>query len=252
MTKDGNQRGAKDVTTDLVKQLQKDGMVPTWCVAESFLEEEYGRKGEPKPDKSRATTQASPVDTAGQQAPHGSPSVEHLESRGAASQPHSTTMDIEFWKERIVRLEKQVAEEKERHDRIVEKLFSQLAVKDKQISAWDEVTQGLTKALATGKIMPMLQTGNPQRNPEPQPHDAASVRDADVVTEREPTTAPEATTSSSAGKSQRRSARKTSTTAKRTRKKQPTKTTNKKSPPSKPQWYETPTINRLASRLFSR
>ena len=59
MTKDGEVRDAKDVTTQQVKKLQSEGMIPVWYVETSYLEQEYGRKGEPKPAKSRENVDAN-------------------------------------------------------------------------------------------------------------------------------------------------------------------------------------------------
>ena len=59
-TKDGEVRAADQVTIELVKQLQIDGKIPVWYVQESHLEEQYGRKGMPKPPRTpeRASTEA--------------------------------------------------------------------------------------------------------------------------------------------------------------------------------------------------
>jgi hypothetical protein len=130
-------------------------MIPVWYVETSYLEQEYGRKGEPKPAKSRENFDAEVTllklpnaavnDPAGQRPDGG-------ESQGTPL----LLNDAAFLQERIRTLEQLNQQEKQRHDRIVDKLFEQLDVKDKQISAWDEVTQGLTKGLATGQLTPRL------------------------------------------------------------------------------------------------
>jgi hypothetical protein len=155
MTKDGELRDAKDVTTQQVKQLQSEGMIPVWYVETSYLEQEYGRKGEPKPAKSRENADAK-VTLRNVPNTAGSDPAGRREARGETQGTPLLLSDAEFLQERIRTLEQLNQQEKQRHDRIVEKLFEQLDVKDKQISAWDEVTQGLTKALATGQLAPRL------------------------------------------------------------------------------------------------
>ena len=153
MTKDGQLRDAKDVTTQQVKQLQSDGMIPVWYVETSYLEQEYGRKGEPKPAKSHEN-----VAVTSQKVPNAAENdpAEGQADGGKSQGSPLLFRDAEFLLERVRTLEQLNQQEKQRHDRIVEKLFEQLDVKDKQISAWDEVTQGLTKGLATGQLAPRL------------------------------------------------------------------------------------------------
>lgn len=147
VTKDGIVRGGGDVTLKLVKQLVSDGMAPAWCIAESFLESKYGRKGAPRP-----STLVRPL----------SESISAESTRESKSQKSSRTStnplpdETTFLKGLIQNLEREKEQERQRHDQIVAKLFQQLEVKDKQISAWDGVTQGLTKALATGQITPNI------------------------------------------------------------------------------------------------
>lgn len=183
MTKDGELRDAKDVTTQQVKQLQSDGMIPVWYVEASYLEEEYGRKGEPKPAKSSENVEAK---VTLQQVPNASKSDPAGRHAGGTELKETPLLlsDAEFLHERIQTLEQQNQQEKDRHDRIVEKLFEQLDVKDKQISAWDEVTQGLTKGLATGQLAPRLlsptdhrsngfRAGADESNNDPRPSQTA-------------------------------------------------------------------------------
>ena len=51
MTKDGVVRDAKEVTIDGVKGLVAIGKTPVWYVEEAWLLSEYGRRGEPRPQK---------------------------------------------------------------------------------------------------------------------------------------------------------------------------------------------------------
>ena len=80
------------------------------------------------------------------------------------SKSSDRTSDDATYLQQIIRtLEKEKELDRARYDGIIAKLFDQLAVKDRQISAWDEVTQGLTKALATGQLKPneeFLPNGN--------------------------------------------------------------------------------------------
>ena len=130
-------------------------MIPVWYVEMSYLQQEYGRKGEPRPAKLRENVDANVTLPKVPNEAEADPA----EGRADAGKSHSAPLllsDAAFLQERIRTLEQQNQQEKVRHDRIIEKLFAQLDVKDKQISAWDEVTQGLTKGLATGQLAPRL------------------------------------------------------------------------------------------------
>lgn len=178
VTKDGSERHASEVTVEIVKQLQNEGHVPVWYVRESYLAAKHGRKGMAKPtsDRQKPTgMQSQPTTESATTTPaHAAP--------GDKSNPLPD--DVAFLKERIRTLERERREEAERNGQREAKLFEQLAVKDKQISAWDEVTQGLTKALATGQLKPdvgtvLLSTPTPAETREVE---NAAVRDAEVVT----------------------------------------------------------------------
>ena len=155
VTKDGEVRQAADLMTDDVKQLVSQGMSPVWYVAETWLDAQYGRKGTSKPHKAK--------DDAGEkeaQSPEHQRSSQGRNEResGSRGEPKAKTGSdhIDFLENQIEMLEREKQQERKRHDTIVAKLFEQLSVKDKQISAWDDVTQGLTKALATGQLTPQL------------------------------------------------------------------------------------------------
>jgi hypothetical protein len=155
-TKDGIVRDGENVTAEIVKELVDTGMAPAWCIAEFFLQETYGRKGEPRP--SRSFMDADHNARAALSASQPSKSVEAIAD------------DTAYLKQIIRTLEQKQDQERARYDQIVEKLFEQLDVKDRQISAWDEVTQGLTKALATGQLKPtagFLPPGNERSEREP-------------------------------------------------------------------------------------
>jgi len=147
ITKDGVVRDGRDVTLEIVKELVANGMAPAWCVAQSFLEAKYGRKGAPRPSAlAQQPAESIPAESAKEsQSPK-------LSRASNDSEPGETAL----LKRIIQNLEHEKEQERKRHDQIVAKLFQQLDVKDKQISAWDEVTQGLTKALATGQITPNI------------------------------------------------------------------------------------------------
>jgi hypothetical protein len=149
ITKDGAIREGREVSTDDVKKLQSDGMVPTWCVEDSYLANKYGRKGESKPQGARERKQTSQPKT-----------IDEYRDNPAAKPDNMKLLpdDVGFLKERIRILEREKREEVERNENREAKLFAQLDVKDKQISAWDEITQGITKGLATGQITPNLLT----------------------------------------------------------------------------------------------
>ena len=113
------------------------------------------------------------------------------------------------------------------------KLFEQLAVKDKQISAWDELTQGLTRGLATGQLVPSLLSGPPESVPERSAATATDspsqpVQDGTVVKDSSPAT-------------WKKSSRKKRSKSKPKQKR--SKTVFEK---------HTPTFHKLASRLIRR
>jgi hypothetical protein len=165
VTNDGVKREAPTVTTELVEKLKKDGMNPVWCVSEAWLESKYGRKGEPRPEQTESGSgrEEKPVPPSELNG-NGNPSSK-TPSKKPDSSPeqvdHNHLPDnIEFLKERIRVLEQEKQREIERNERREAKLFEQLEVKDNQISAWDEVMQGLTRGLATGMITPTLPAGS--------------------------------------------------------------------------------------------
>jgi hypothetical protein len=161
VTKDGEVRPALDVSTNDVKRLFTDGMTPTWYIEEDWLEQEYGRKGTPKPSKSQ-----EPNKPPRQEASKSEDSVASSDSIPTPSMRSPLASDVVFLQERIRTLEREKKEEAERSENREAKLFEQLAVKDKQISAWDELTQGLARGLATGQLVPSLPAGQPKTTPE--------------------------------------------------------------------------------------
>jgi hypothetical protein len=199
-----------------------------------WLESKYGKKGKPKPDQTRETdsrtskeTARTKVDAGEQNAFDDRRNREPTEHK--ASDGNYLPDDVEFLKERIRTLEREKLEESKRNENRETMLFAQLAVKDKQISSWDELTQGIMKGLATGRLQPMLDTGvAPGGEREPRRHSAASheEQDANVVT-----TTPAATTKPRSQKG----------TGKKPQRKKPA---NKKPP----KWYEMPTIKNVLSR----
>lgn len=155
-TNDGNIREAKDVTAEIVNELTKvERKNPTWVVSESWLEQTYGKKGAPLPQKNREVPQRASSRT---NTPSAEEPTEQV-SPEEGSEPITSALpdDIEYLKERIRVLEREKQAEIKRNEDREQKLFAQLEVKDKQIAAWDEVSQGIAKALATGKLKPSEQ-----------------------------------------------------------------------------------------------
>jgi hypothetical protein len=167
--------------------------------------------------------------------------------------------DTAFLRDIIRRLEREKEQEQERHDRIVAKLFGELDVKNKQISAWDELTQGLTKALATGQIAPNLgllvagvQSDKPRVN---ETGSAAQRRDPQNATVISATPAP-ATNRSKAGEegtampSKRPARRKAKSSTLKTAAEKPVARNQltKTALPRKHKWYDLPTVRRIFSR----
>ena len=254
VTNDGVKRKAQKVTTKLVEQLKKDGKNPTWFVSETWLASKYGRKGEAKPDHLEDTDEDiehSPKRSRLHKSDREDPDdrKQHGASKHADNDGIYLPDDTEFLKERIRMLEREKKDEQGRNEKREAKLFAQLEVKDKQISAWDEVTQGLTKALATGQITPTLLPSSPRPHatgeanavkPEERGRvkpNKSSVVDAEVeILEQQPTVAKTAKT-----KVQRKAAK-----PKQVAPKQKKTTAKKKT--QNPKWYEMPTLNRFLSR----
>jgi len=226
VTKDGNVRGAKDVTTEQVKQLVQEGQTPAWCVEGAYLEEQFGVKGSPKRRKTRHTDDQFSDSTASQS------HVKPNESSGEeGSGPATLPNDTRFLKERILTLEREKQDEARRNAEREAKLFEQLAVKDRQISAWDEVTQGLTKALATGQLVPSLLPASPE---EPKTPADTTATDADNPPTYHQTPS------------------KTRTSSKRTPAKKRTKKKSQPPPPKSVFEKHTPTFHRAVKGLLRR
>ena len=250
VTDDGWHPGT-EVTSELIGEVNRAGQKPRWYIRPSFAETLFGEKPDaqpfesPPPNATRPPT-GSPVHGPSLEAEEGSPH--------RSSEPTSG-----FLMERITTLERQMREERERHDQLVAKLFAQLEVKDNQISAWDDVTQGLTKALATGQLAPdFSRMLNAPANPSSESETDSAV--VDVLTpqeEKEKSTEPEPEVQPQSAPT------KPPTKPGPTRKRRPAKSrTRKKTPKSKPtkakrkdpepKWWETPTFNKLLRRQDDR
>ena len=262
ITNDDVIREAKNVSTELVQQLKMDGKNPTWCVSEAWLESTYGRKGESKREQSQ-NTDGHTEEEFRRTKPNGTKRTFADEREGTNDPGHDTIDnmylpdDTEFLKERIRTLEREKMDEIKRHEKRESKLFQQLEVKDKQISAWDEVAQGITKGLATGQIVSTLPPGSEEqsngsesgteagitRNQSPadtgdKRHETSSIVEAEVVERKRPRMA--STAKATPGRQQ-----------KATRKKQPARKKKKTKKPArntkKRNWLNTP-IGELLSR----
>lgn len=205
VTKDGTRIEAQDTSVSQINQLTKAGQLPTWYVSQSYLGQEYGLKGSPKPEKQQRANEAH------------RPSNTNESKEGTTGSSYSLS-DVEFFKERIRILEREKREEMERNERRETKLFEQLAVKDKQISAWDGVTQGLTKGLATGQLV-TANSERGERRADPEQGTAAAVVDV-TVSKTTPATKP------------------------RTKPSQSKKTARKKAT-QQPKWNSFPTLKKL-------
>ena len=149
VTKDGDLRGAAEVETEDVKQLVADGMTPTWYVEELWLEQEYGRKGTAAPRLSPERD----IEPLSQPASEPPDPNRPPDTTPDLPQDGLLSADTEFLRERIRTLEREKQEEAVRAENREARLFEQLAVKDRQINSWDEITQGLTRGLATGQLV---------------------------------------------------------------------------------------------------
>lgn len=242
VTKDRQIREGQQVSTELVKQLFGEGMTPTWCVEGDYLEQRFGRKGDPKPPSRNSTPPAEPLPPTDDDQPEPRP----------APQTTRDFNDTDFFKERISALELEKQQERERHDRIVAKLFEQLEVKDKQISAWDEVTQGLTRGLATGQLTPSVLLAKPVADPD---HGQASTRSdfqpdqpaAEYDTES--TNVEVNTDVTDAADDDNIPAKRSSARRSPSRKTKSSSTNHRQSAEKpKPKWYEMPTFKHFLSR----
>ena len=201
VTKDGEVRNATGVATNQVKQMVADGMTPTWFVQEDWLEREYGRKGTTKSAKSRDNDKPSAQPT-----PKLAEPEQSIDTASSSESPLPS--QIVFLQERILTLEREKKEEAARAGKREAKLFAQLAVKDKQIKSWDGITQGLTRGLATGQLVPsLLRTGSDTAPNRPAPDVAdsqtQSVQDATLV-EHQPPAKPKQTQEKTPARSKQR------------------------------------------------
>jgi hypothetical protein len=260
VTNDDTKRGAREVTTELVEKLKKDGMNPVWCVDEVWLESTYGRKGETKPElpqEPRPHFAKKPTNAKHDRGGGTKPEARGTDGEEDHSDADSSYLpdDIVFLKERIRTLEHEKTEEIERHERRETKLFQQLEVKDKQISAWDELSQGLTKALATGQLMPTaLPSPASARRSSQHSTAAESKREQTrtVVVAESPEPAAAGVHVASAKKTEKGTGRKTRPRKPKAKtqpkKKQPTQETEKtEAKKKKRSWLRTP-ITKLLSR----
>ena len=235
VTKDGTVRRGEDVTLKMVKELVAGGMAPAWCIAESFLEEKYGRKGTPRP----TTLSQLPSESISPESTR-----EPKRQKSPQARTHPLPEETAFLRGAIQSLEREKEQERQRHDQIVTKLFQQLDVKDKQISAWDEVTQGLTKALATGQITPnvdhLLAAGRTREGVAKDGGERRVVDASPVMMATEEGT----------GHTQKDSAR-TKTkpvTAKHKTRNEREPTSDVQSPKPKPKWNAFPTFKKIFTR----
>ena len=163
-TKDEAVRSGTDVTVEMVTQLRDDGFNPTWHGSVSWLEDRYGlRSEEIAQDESGEVAKShkgrKPADES---------NANGQQDEGGGERAAALPDDVAFLKDMIRNLQREKREEMVRNEEREKKLFEQLAVKDKQISAWDEVTQGLTRGLATGMITPTLLPGSTGRDTTPE------------------------------------------------------------------------------------
>ncbi|MEX1028333.1 MAG: hypothetical protein WD049_10085 [Candidatus Paceibacterota bacterium] len=251
LTKDGKAYEGREVTHHEVKQLIADGMSPTWYIEEAWLESEYGRKGSPRPAKVSPLAEPTPPpsDSKETQTFSRSPSPAGSSEHFGAGDLEMLRSENAFLKERLRTMESEKQMDAERNERREAKLFEQLEVKDRQISAWDEITQGITKGLATGKLAPQLTwPAAEQQNSDPGKPSAS---------ENEPARGEKTTVDPAAEAPVPTPAKNTRAATKASRKKgkKPTASRKAKASPSdrnsrtakKHKWYETPVLKRFLS-----
>jgi hypothetical protein len=213
-TEDGEDIDGKAVTKDLIKSLRDEGRNPMWYLRRSWLEEEFGKREGTDPQTS---TDAELND--------------HVSKSPKKTETLADEGLTEMLKESIQELK-----------RDKEHLIGQLKIKDAQIEStterWKEsnvLTQNLHKRIETMESqMKRLMPSSVDTDPTQETH--ASI----VVEAEEKGTSPKR---KSATPAKTHSPVKTSTTKKRKARKQVKR---------KPKWYETPTLNKMASRFRSR
>jgi len=165
---DGTLIEGTDISRGVVDQFNSEGKQPVWFMSRDLLKSRYWKKGKPPKERANNTrSQSARRDNESERQP---PQI----SSGISMQN-----DVEFLKERIRTLEREKREEAERAEKREANLFAQLEVKDKQISAWDEITQGTTKGLATGRIAPQIEEGR-QRDNKSKTEPGPTIVEADV------------------------------------------------------------------------
>ena len=209
---DGEVISGDGITSDLIKRLRDEGRNPMWYLRRTWLEEAFGRREKGDGDSTETNEQ--------QDDPH----------TPKKSDPHIGDGLTEMLKESIQEL---------KQDKI--DLKTQLTIKDKQINEqserWREsnvLTRDLHKRIGTMETqMERLLVGSGDvTNSE---HVAEVIIDSEAKEEE------------GTARHNRKPKPESSTRGKTT--KQPK---TKKHNARKPKWYETPTLNRIASRLRHR
>jgi len=167
VTKDDVVREGINVERGDAQKLTDEGMVPTWGVEGMYLEEKYGRKGQPKPTPSiepPPDTSAAPEnDVASESDENPSPTPEPTQQQRVPVEDAPLPDDMRYLKYRVltleaeqrsekVRHEKEMERERQRSDTVRDKLFDELDVKNDQIEAWDTVMQDIIERIAKGEI----------------------------------------------------------------------------------------------------
>ena len=183
-------------SVDFVKQLKSDGKNPGWLIHVEKFRELLSSRNSVKENAHvhvpTETVEATPD--------------EFASSENSIDKPSSGRFDyVKLLERRIEQLESEkqqeidrAEKEKERAERRESQLNAQLLVKDKQISAWDDLTQSLTKGLATGQLTPALSASPVQTSTSRTNKDVMQA--VDVVIEEAFDKKPERTTKKSSSK----------------------------------------------------
>lgn len=224
-TKDGTVRNGLDVTVEMVTQLRDDGFNPTWYGSAAWLEDRYGLRAKETAQDESAEVVASKM----RRTPTDAAKPGNKRDSGGGERATPLPDDVTFLKQMIRDMQREKREEMARSGEREKKLFEQLAVKDRQISAWDEVTQGLTRGLATGAIQPTLVSGrSPKDEHQQKPESSSASTDRQVAEVIDATPAPRKKPAAKKGN---------------TRKPRQKKTQKKR----QPKWYEMPTLKNVLS-----
>lgn len=246
ITKDGQARRAHEVTVEAVKALVAEGMTPVWYVEESWLEQEYGKKGSPRPRQSRESPATlvfpprtePPGDTADGQHPR----LTDIDPVAMLrEQLHKQDREIEYLRQELKIKNEQIAAANER-TRESNVLMREL---QKMLGSWQEQAFRSLPAATRSPAQPMTKDSRPDGQAK-QPVAAADDAKADTDMKRAAHVERRQPLKQGTAGSRRTHPHATDAARERSipaRRPQPPKTVA-----AKPKWYEMPALKRIFRR----